>query len=260
MIQTHGFDPKRFWIDGPWPTAFAAQALAAHGIVVLQVREGYEDLNTPKEAERVMGAYEGAIDELDRMGLIDRTHVGIIGFSRTSFYVKYTLTHSSYPFAAAVVADGIDAGYFQYITYANAIPSLAAHFESINDGLPYGIGMPRWFKHSPGFLLDKVRTPVLIEAIGRAGLLNEWEWFSGLSRLGKQVHLIYIPDGDHVLEKPWERLTSQEQSVDWLCFWLKGEKNSLYAVSHRNPSSRLGAELERKSSPDQRFPRPESLQ
>ena len=31
VVQTHGFDPKSFWIEGSFTTAFAAQALAVIG-------------------------------------------------------------------------------------------------------------------------------------------------------------------------------------------------------------------------------------
>ena len=39
VIQTHAWSPDRFWIDGPWTTAFAAQALAGKGFFVLQVND-----------------------------------------------------------------------------------------------------------------------------------------------------------------------------------------------------------------------------
>ncbi len=54
-------------------------------------------------------------------------------------------------------------------------------------------------------------------------VLSEWEWFIGLTRLGKPVDLIYLPDGPHVLVKPWERMVSQQGAVDWFRFWLKDE-------------------------------------
>ena len=38
-----------------------------------------------------MAAFESAIDYLDRRGLIDRNRVGITGFSRTYWYVTYTV-------------------------------------------------------------------------------------------------------------------------------------------------------------------------
>ena len=37
VIQTHGWTTNRFWMDGPFTTAFAAQALAGKGFFVVQV-------------------------------------------------------------------------------------------------------------------------------------------------------------------------------------------------------------------------------
>jgi hypothetical protein len=36
------------------------------------------------------------------------------------------------------------------------------------------------------------------------------------------VDLIYFPKGEHLLQKPLERLTSEQGSVDWFRFWLQG--------------------------------------
>jgi hypothetical protein len=137
--------------------------------------------------------------------------------------VKYALAHANYRFAAAVVADGVDAGYFQYIAYSSS-PAVRVEFENVNGGVPFGAGLFNWLKTSPGFNLDHVNTPVLIQAISR-GLPGEWEWFSGLSRLRKPVEMIYLPFGSHILFKPWEQLTSGQATVDWFGFWLKGEED-----------------------------------
>jgi hypothetical protein len=80
-------------------------------------------------------------------------------------------------------------------------------------------------KRSPGFLLDKVQTPLQIQALGPVSLLGEWEWFSGLKRLGKPVDFIYLPTGPHILVKPRDRMVSQREALDWFCFWLKGEED-----------------------------------
>lgn len=225
VIQTHGFAKDRFWIDGPFPSAFAAQPLAARGIIVLQVG-GSTDLSedmkyalTPREAPRQMAAYEGAIDYLDGRGLIDRNRVGILGFSRTVFYVEYSLTHSRYRFAAASVADGVDGGYVNYLLFPD--PDYAL----VNGGLPAGPTMEFWRQNSPGFNLEKVSAPVHIEYYGHESLLAGWQWFSGLSLLGKAVDFVWLPDGFHMLVKPWERLVSQQGTVDWFTFWLLGEKD-----------------------------------
>jgi dipeptidyl aminopeptidase/acylaminoacyl peptidase len=226
VIQTHGFDSDRFVIDGSHITASAAQPLASKGIVVLQMNDIFrESLDTPQETERAMSAYENAVEYLDQKGIIDRSRIGLIGFSRTSLYVKYTLTHSSQHFTAAIVVDGFDAGYWQYIAFGNLASNFDADEESVIGAPPFGEGLLLWLKRSPGFLLDKVQTPLQIQSLEPVSLLGEWEWFSGLKRLGKPVDFVYLPTGTHILVKPWDRMVSQEGSVDWFCFWLKSEED-----------------------------------
>jgi dipeptidyl aminopeptidase/acylaminoacyl peptidase len=227
VIQTHGFDSSEFWMDGPFSTAFAAQPLAAKGIVVLQVPDSHDwnIRDTPQEDPMMMATFEAAIDYLDKRGVIDPSRIGLIGFSQTCLYVQYTLTHSRYKFAAAVVADGIDGGYFQYMAFANSSP----YMESIREGLigkpPFGDGLKVWLDRSPGFLLDRVKAPIFIQAIRPTSVPDEWEWFAGLSRLNKPVDFVYIPNGYHILQKPWDRIVSQQGAVDWFSFWLKGEED-----------------------------------
>ena len=231
VIQTHSFRSDRFWADGPWSSAFAAQPLAGRGFVVLQVgdpkeREDYDDYirrdkQTPNEGPFEMASYEGAIDHLDEMGIIDRNRVGIIGFSRTVFHVKYVLTHSTYHFAAATVADGMDAGYFEYET----APGSKLTDEALNGGIPFGPGLDLWRRNSPGFNLDKVNCPVRIEAYGLPSVFEAWEWFLGLSRLDKPVDFILLRGGTHTLVRPWDRMISQEGNVDWFAFWLQDEED-----------------------------------
>jgi len=223
VIQTHGFDPHGFWIDGPFTTAFAAQALATRGFIVLQVPDSHEAELTPEEAPRMVKTYESAIDYLDERGLIDRARVGIIGFSRTCLYVKYMLTHSSYRIAATSVADGVDGGYFQYMAMGS---SLADESDQLFGVPPFGAGLSVWTKTSPGFLLDRVGTAIRIQALGPASLPGEWEWYEGLTRLHRPVELVYLPEGVHILEKPVDRIVSQQGNVDWFCFWLKNEEDA----------------------------------
>src|SRR5208282_3646727 len=87
VIQTHLWTRDRFWIDGPWTTAFAAQPLAGKGIMVLQADESEDDFGKFEEVHREAASFEGAIDNLNRKGLIDAHRVGIIGFSRTCLFV-----------------------------------------------------------------------------------------------------------------------------------------------------------------------------
>src|SRR5207302_10679041 len=97
--------------------------------------------------------------------------------------------------------------------------------ETVVGAAPFGSGLAVWLRNSPGFLLDKVQTPIQLQANAPASLFEQWEWFAGLKRLNKPVDLLYLPDGAHILMKPLERMVSEEQTVDWFCFWLKGEED-----------------------------------
>jgi dipeptidyl aminopeptidase/acylaminoacyl peptidase len=224
VIQTHGYNqPDRFEIDGPFTTAFAAQPLAGKGFMVLETQIGDTPAQeTPKEADEATAIYEGAIDYLNRTGLIDPSRIGIIGFSRTCFHVKAALTTSRYHFAAASVTDGVDGSYFQYIAFQDL-----QHFsERVNGGTPpFGDGLKSWLQYSPGFHIDSATTPLLITALDSGSLLGEWEWFSALRRLHRPVEMIYLRDGSHALERPWDRMVSQQGTVDWFAFWLKGDED-----------------------------------
>ncbi len=223
VIQTHEWDPDRFWMDGPFTTAFCAQALASNGFFVVQLPDPDEKfVVTRDEAPAAMAVYESAIAYLDRRGLIDRNRVGITGFSRTYWYVTYMLTHSKHQrFAAAALADGVDFSYFQYMIS----PNVANEFEPVYGGPPYKKKMSRWLKESPAFLMDRIETPLRIQTLGPDAVLGDWHWYTGLSLLGKPVEMVYIPDGTHILEKPWERLISQQGNLEWFCFWIKGEED-----------------------------------
>jgi len=86
--------------------------------------------------------------------------------------------------------------------------------------------LPSWLDRAPGFNIERVETPVRIEGYGNFAYLAAWEWYRRLTEQKKPVELIFLPDGTHLLVKPWERLTSQEGNVDWFVFWLKGEETS----------------------------------
>jgi dipeptidyl aminopeptidase/acylaminoacyl peptidase len=251
VIQTHGWNANRFWTDGPWTSTFAAQALANKGFMVLQIEDdpqigvlGAKYMSSRQESPLQMAIVESAIGYLDQMGLIDLHKLGIVAFSRTSLAVKYTLVHSKYHFGAATIADGSDAGYFLYMAAWNGYPTeLQLDMQGLNGGPPFGRVLTSWLENSSDFQLSEIHTPVRLEAYGPNTLLFGWEWFSGLSQLGKPVDLIYIQSGQHELRKPWDRLISQDGNVDWMAFWLKNEedpdpdKSNQYARWHLLRSS-----------------------
>jgi hypothetical protein len=88
---------------------------------------------------------------------------------------------------------------------------------------PFGKGLAVWAKNAPSFQMDGVHTPFLIGAIGPTSLFAlEWEIYASLHMQKKPVDMMYIAGGQHVLQKPLDRLASQQSNVDWFRFWLQG--------------------------------------
>jgi hypothetical protein len=217
VIQTYTFDPHEFLADGMDPTAEAAMAFASSGIAVLQVEKRFDQAITDQEAAIQLPGYEAAIDQLTKEGIVDPKRVGIIGFSRGCYYVASALIKLPKLFTAATVADGLDQSYMQHMMFD--VP--AQQDDPIYGVKPIGKGLQKWIKEAPDFNLDKVRTPLRIEAIGPMSILQEWELYSSLREQNKPVDLIYIPQGQHILQKPMERMASQQGNVDWFRFWLQ---------------------------------------
>lgn len=223
VIQTHGFEEQEFRPSGAFPTAFAAQELAAVGFLVLQL----EDCNVSGEEEgpcQVAG-YEAGVRQLAADGLVDRDHVGIIGFSRTCYYVLQALTTGTLYFKAASITDGFDEGYLQYMMEVDDVGNAVAHEADAMIGAPpFGAGLLRWLSRSPEFNMNKVETPLQVVALGHRSLLSMWEPYAALRYLKRPVDLIVLHSNEHLLTNPASRMVSQGSTVDWFLFWLKGEE------------------------------------
>jgi len=222
VIQTHGFNEREFTPSGVYPTAFAARELAAAGFVVLQIQDCGLRL-TPDEGPCQLAGYESAIEKLAAEGLIDKEEIGIVGFSRTCYYVLEALTKSTLHFQAASITDGVTVGYMQYITHIDLRNSIIPReAEAIVGASPFGEGLQQWVKRSPVFNMDKVTTPLVVTAIGVSSTLFMWEPYSQLRHQQKPVDLIVLNTAEHVITNPSVRMASQGGTVDWFRFWLQG--------------------------------------
>ncbi len=225
VIQTHNFRPRKFFRTGISDTASAGRALAARGMLVLQVDEpGNAFMFTPHEAtENGTNVYLAAIDKLTSEGFVDPKRVGITGYSRTAFYVTKAITDAPDRFTAAVVANGDPGsllGYYAGITGAIDEDKWTGLFAGAQ---PYGDGLKEWLANAPGFRTDRIQAPVLIAATDPGHLLPLWGLYAPLRQQGKPVELQYIRGGQHNLVKPLEILAHQELIVDWFDFWLNGQ-------------------------------------
>ncbi len=217
LIQTHHFYESMFIASGAFPSAYAARELATAGILVLQVADE-ENCATvsPSEGPCAVSGYESAVNQLVEEGVADPENVGILGFSRTCFYVMETLTTSPLHIKAASVTDGVMRTYLQYIG------GQQKEADVMIGAPPFGEGLKLWLRRSPGFNLDKITAPLLVVAKeGPANTLYMWEPYAGLYSLHKPVDLIILNTHQHVLTNPAVRLASQGGTVDWFRFWLQ---------------------------------------
>jgi dipeptidyl aminopeptidase/acylaminoacyl peptidase len=224
VIQTHGFAKSQFLSSGVFTSAFAARALAARGIVVVQMKWNPTNFTTIKEGPDQVRGFETVVKKLTEEGVIDPARVGAIGFSRSVYHVLFAMTTGRALFAAASVTAGVTFGYFEYIVDVDGGLDREAH--PINGGKPFGAeGLKNWFAHSPEFNMDRVRTPLLLLQPGAQAVFADWEPYAALRYLKKPVDLIMLQTGTHVMTNPTQRLASETTNVDWFCFWLKGEED-----------------------------------
>jgi len=221
VIQTHGFPGElEFAPSGVYPTAFAARALAAAGMVVLQGGDDHCPMETPSEGPCAVSGYESGANQLVSEGVVDPEKIGIIGFSRSCFWVMEMLTMGSVHLKAASVTDGLMMTYSQYVLDEYALETNNL-YDRVIGVAPFGEGLQQWLKRSPSFNLGKVTAPLLVAGEGPISFLGMWETYAVLRFLHKPVDLVMLNTDEHVLTNPAVRMASQGGSIDWFRFWLQ---------------------------------------
>jgi dipeptidyl aminopeptidase/acylaminoacyl peptidase len=219
-------DSERFIsdVDGG-TTAYPPQSLASAGFAVVLSHYPRDNAipqgifpGQMRDAYNWMAMVEAVADLLAERGLADKTKIGIIGFSRTSWLTDFTISHSSYPFVAASSADG---GLYNFAPYFNS--NRRAQMESYEaqvGGPPYGETFSNWLNSAPAFNARIVRGAVLMEYTDPIN--TAFEFFVALNRQGKPAELYRYPKGKHPLDTPFERLASLRRNLDWFRFWIQG--------------------------------------
>ncbi len=231
VIQTYGFSPSRFYLDGAnaydgYTSGFAGRAFLPHGVLVLAMP--WRPAAGPAQDPRVnLVLFEKgvrtAVDALVKEGRVDPTRVGILGWSATGQQVLNLITFSGMPIRAATLIDGDANTLFALtITYGATDTMWSRNFR-INRGLPFGDGLENWLRYDPALHTDCVRSAVRIETYG-PWVLTNWDIYALLRRQYKPAEMIVIPGGTHALSRPAQRMISLQGNVDWYRFWLKGEE------------------------------------
>jgi hypothetical protein len=228
VIQTHNLQRAQFLVDGPSTTGFAARALAAREMRVLQVDEPAYDAATISESESGAAGYRAAIKQLSSDGLVDPTKVGIIAWSHMGPYVAQSLIEDAQTYKAATFAEAAFNSYVEYLVNIDYLGGGAREqmIRAQFGAKPFGAGLQSWLQRSAGFRTDRICAPSLFQFNTPTTLLYAWDTYAALRAQDKPVELLYIRNGSHTLIKPLERLSEQGINVDWYDYWLNGHKDS----------------------------------
>ncbi|WP_168199003.1 Atxe2 family lasso peptide isopeptidase [Luteimonas granuli] len=202
-----------------WPLA----SLAANGISALCITDppGYI-LDPVERYGRGVSAVRAAVDLLASEGKVDRSKVGMGGFSFGSEVTYQTLMRSDLLAAASVASTSIEPNYVLFSTLRDD-----AFFGSLRS--LWGLGTPeetpdRWRTLSPIYHLDRIRAPMLFQLAEQ-----EYLFSLGLSLplvRRSQAELYVFPNEPHQKFQPRHKLAVYERNLDWFRFWLRGDEDS----------------------------------
>lgn len=233
VIQTYGFDPQRFYLDGSnlvdgFTSGFAGRAFLREGLLVvampIRASNGWPDTDMAAMVATTQGV-QGLIQTLVDEGIADRDRIGIMGWSATGERVLHTLTFSDAPLRSASILDGDANTLFSYTVTYGASDTILARKERTNGGPPFGPTLQTWLRNDPALHTDCIRAALRIETYG-PWAKNNWDLHALLRRQLKPAEMVVIPGGSHALLVPQERMISLQGNVDWHRFWLTGGQRS----------------------------------
>jgi dipeptidyl aminopeptidase/acylaminoacyl peptidase len=244
LIQTYGFSPDRFFLDGTnlaegATSAFAGRAFLREGILVLQLPlrpVGGVKPTARSRQEYVNDGVRGAIDALVKEGRVDPAKVGIMGWSATGQSVLNLVTFNDLAVRAATVADGDSNTTFLLTLAYGRSDGMLKNLVDSNEGPPFGETMPKWVRNDPSLHTDCIHAALRIETYGPA-VLGNWDVYALLRQQYKPVEMIVVPNGEHSLSIPSDRMVSLQGNVDWYAFWLAGKDRKVPMLASETAES-----------------------
>ena len=224
IVQTHGFDPQEFLVDGPYgiTTAMAAQPLANAGFAVLQIDESSAATTSDqREAGLFVEGMRAGIRTVLARGAIDEHRIGVVAFSRTGLHAVQLVAEEPNLFAAVVTADAPWFGYVQDQLFMSGSGPATREYHALTAGKQGTRSIAEAAALDPLYRVAASRAAWRIEANHPASLIAYWELYTALQRAGRPVEVAYYPEATHVLLMPDERLASQQGTVDWFRRWLQ---------------------------------------
>ncbi len=246
VIQTYGFTPHNFYLDGSnfsevLTSAFAGRAFLQADLLVLAFPTGPSTGAAPDSRGRLVAFTEGvraAIDKLVGEGVVDRDRVGIIGWSATGERVLNQITFTDTPIRAATIADGDANTQYSVAVHYGLNDGITDRKSSFNGGFAAGDTLANWVRNDPSLHTNCITTALRIEKYGPM-VANNWDVYAWMRRQYKAVEKVVIPHGTHALMTPSERMVSLQGNVDWFRFWLAdGERQEPFLMGESDETLR----------------------
>ena len=198
VLDIHG-GPNGAFYDSFVP---AQQVLATAGYLVLAVNPRGSSTYGAEFMMAVLKDWGGedyqdlmaAVDQVCERPYVDRSRLGIHGYSYGGFMTGWTIGHTGRFRAAVVGAPCIDL----YSMYGTS--DIGVSFGEPQWGGSLVEAAPELLKHSPISYAANVNTPVLLlhgEDDARCPIAQSEEYFTVLRRLGKEVEFVRFPGCSH---------------------------------------------------------------
>jgi dipeptidyl aminopeptidase/acylaminoacyl peptidase len=218
-------------IDIPDPTTgyvYPLMQWVEKGALVLRVNyrgsagygEKFRALNVRNLGVGDMWDVLSGIDHLNKMGMIDTSRMGSMGWSQGG-YISAFLTTNTNIFKAISVGAGIS-NWVTYYVNTDITPFTRQYLQATpwND-------MDIYLRTSPMTNINKATTPTLIqhgEFDKRVPIPNAYELYRGLQDRGVPSKLIVYKGFGHGINKPKERLAAVWHNWQWFNKYVFGEK------------------------------------
>lgn len=240
VIQVYRDLPDKFRPDGPYSSAFATQSLVSAGFMVATVSMNFSLIGTPQEGADFVKSIDAMVDQICARNTVDPGKMGLVGFSRSGFQVSYLAAHPGrHAFAATVSADSFTGNFsemlnesLQTFTHPSMIELVTRGYASSGGGLnAFWTNPQAWLEGANSFNAHRVRTPQLFMLHSRRYVESNMKELGGatietiasLAINHRPFEYLFFASGGHELYRPRERIASMEATIDWMCFWLKGE-------------------------------------
>lgn len=204
---------------------YPAQIFAAKDMVVLcmstphRVRADESGIggDTYIIRQSVVSSWESIIADLSDLGFIDRSRVGLTGFSAGADNMTYGLPRTD-AFSAAIMA---------WMPWApDAYPlsreSNRRRLQGQELGALRGPDGDNWEVIALSLNADRISAPILVQVSDDEVTGSMFEYVA-LSEQGVPVDMYVFNDEYHSKWWPQNRYAAQERSLAWMRFWLQGE-------------------------------------